>query len=87
MKVARFDPWSCVKCGYVMDAASAAEGDALPDEGDLSVCLRCAEPYVLESHRWRPLTDDELMAMSLDQKKEISRVQNLIRQFHKEHPR
>lgn len=87
MEVARFSKWACVKCGYVMDSASAADfSGALPEEGDLACCLRCAEPYLLESHRWRPLTDEELMAMSLDDKKQISTVQTLIRQFNKEHP-
>ena len=86
MKVARFPKWTCT-CGYEMDSASAAFGDALPKEGDVACCMRCAEPWLLESHVWRKLTDEELMALSLDDKKQISTVQILIRKFNKEHPR
>jgi hypothetical protein len=87
MAIARFKPWPCASCGYVMDAASDSTGNALPAEGDLSVCLQCAAPYLLESHKWRPLTDDELIEMSLEHKRVLSRVQNLVRKYHRENPR
>lgn len=32
----------CPHCGYAMDAASSMQGEAVPDPGDWSICLRCA---------------------------------------------
>ena len=82
-KTRRFEPWPCPGCGYVMDAASdSTREEALPKEGDLSVCLNCAMPFVLRDDRWRELTDDELLALSLAEKRELSRVQIAVREFH-----
>jgi len=88
MKVARFEPWRCSKCGYQMDAASSAFEDALPELGDVSVCLNCAELYILNlGNYWRPITDDELIAMPLEEKKKVSYVQWTIRKFQKDRRR
>jgi hypothetical protein len=81
MKVARFEPWNCGKCGHMMDAATEAFGDTLPDEGDIALCIHCAEPHILEGHKWRVVTDDELLDMSLEDKQQIARVQTAIRSF------
>lgn len=83
MKVARFEPWHCASCGYAMDAASEIFGDALPDEGDIALCIRCAEMHILDNRRWRSLTDDELIDLPLDDKQRISEVQLSIRARNK----
>jgi hypothetical protein len=53
----REPPWMCVGCGYVMDAASPVDRShhEPPDEGDLSICLNCAGPYVRERGLWRQM--------------------------------
>ena len=87
-EVTRFEPWRCSNCGYLMDAATDASGkDAVPAEGDLSVCTDCAELHILHDNRWRPLTDDELIELPLEDKKHASAVQKAIREFNKEQRR
>jgi hypothetical protein len=80
---ARFDPWNCPHCGYLMDSAShAADGDVVPAEGDVAVCINCAEPHTLAGGTWRALTDDELIDMTLEEKQALSRVQQTIRRLN-----
>jgi hypothetical protein len=84
-KIALFKEWACDKCGYVMDSAWSIRNDeALPREGDLTCCLQCAELYILHGIRWLPISDDELIDLPLDLKKNISHVQQQIRKFHKQ---
>ena len=66
-----------------MDAAShPTEDGLLPSEGDLAICLKCAEPFVLENDRWRLITDDELIAMPLEHKKTLFKMQAVVRLFN-----
>jgi len=87
MKVARFKPWRCAKCDYQMDSASSAFGDALPEIGDVSVCMNCAELYVLDLGKdgpaWRPITDNELISLPLEWKRKASAVQWAVREMQK----
>jgi hypothetical protein len=84
MKIARFESWACSKCGYVMSAAWDTEnGESLPSEGDLAICVNCAEPHILDRHRWRALTDDELIDLSLDMKTMLSQAQIAVREHNK----
>jgi len=83
MNVARFDPWRCFRCNFQMDSAAEVLGDALPSEGDLALCLNCAEPHVLHFGKWVRLTDDELIDMDWDDKQKMSKVQMAIREFRK----
>lgn len=32
---------TCPHCQYEMDACTSVDGDAVPKEGDISVCLNC----------------------------------------------
>jgi hypothetical protein len=63
-------------------ASSDAFGEARPTDGDYTLCVRCAELHVLALGRWRLLTDDELMAVPLDDKERISLVQVAIREYN-----
>ena len=38
----------CPYCDILLDAATPAEGDAVPEPGDLSVCIKCASPLVFD---------------------------------------
>lgn len=79
----RFEPWPCPGCGYVMDAATHVAKDGVhPGDGDLSVCLRCALPFVMAGGRWRELTDDELIGLPHDIKIQLGRVQIAVREFN-----
>jgi hypothetical protein len=80
--VARFDPWRCSKCSYVMDAATEAFGDGLPEEGDVALCMSCGEPHTLHQNRWIGITDDELIDMSAEQKAKMSKAQIAIRELN-----
>ena len=54
----------------------------MPREGDASVCLRCGHPHLLKQGKWAGITDDELIDLPLDAKKEISRMQWLVKEFN-----
>ena len=34
--------FTCVECGYRPDYADSAYGSALPEPGDVSLCMKCA---------------------------------------------
>jgi hypothetical protein len=59
----------CPFCGHPLDAATAvpANGEAVPEAGDVSACLNCAGLMIFdEALRVRKPTTDELReAMSL----------------------
>lgn len=37
---------ACTACGKQLDAVSHVKGDAIPDEGDISLCLYCGHIMV-----------------------------------------
>lgn len=42
----RTPPQLCPACGYLVDAASKADGgDKRPMPGDLTMCMECQEPF------------------------------------------
>ena len=48
--------WMCLTCGYAMDRAAPMGGRrAVPEEGDLSICINCAAPYTREGNAWRAI--------------------------------
>lgn len=56
MLTTHFRPWLCPHCGYTMDAAThAGLEDAVPREGDLSLCINCGQPMILTEGYWRSL--------------------------------
>ncbi len=65
-------PWMCAKCGYLMDANVVSEGPHVePEEGDLSICLNCADVYWREGTKWRPIKPAEWASLPLEQRREI----------------
>ena len=65
----------CGACGYMMDAASAMRSDAVPDEGDLSICMNCGETYTLDAGRWRKSTAAELAGLSPETRRDLTEHQ------------
>lgn len=68
------DPSACPNCGKVMDAATAVDGSgAVPQEGDVSVCLYCGEALQfgpdldLERLDWSRLDAEEIRLVKLAQ--------------------
>lgn len=54
--------WMCLTCGYAMDRAAPMGGRrAVPEEGDLSICINCAAPYTREGNAWRAMTKQEVI--------------------------
>jgi DNA-directed RNA polymerase subunit RPC12/RpoP len=83
MPTVRFEPWRCASCSHEMNSASHPDDDdAVPKEGDASVCLHCGHPHLLKQGKWVGITDDELIDLSLNEKKEISRMQEVVKQFN-----
>lgn len=37
------EPFTCPYCGYMMDAVSGVDGARDPEEGSLSICMKCGE--------------------------------------------
>ena len=81
--VTRYQPWQCGRCGHWMDAASHVTEKIVPKEGDISVCVACAEPYKLYGDCWVPLSDDELISLTLEEKRDLSRLQLALRKWHR----
>jgi hypothetical protein len=82
------EPWTC-KCGYTVDCAESvndeeADEPIMPTDGDYTFCIMCAEMYVWDSGKFRPITDDELIDMPLRKKQHLSQIQLGIREFHKQ---
>jgi hypothetical protein len=71
--ITREPPWMCVRCGYVMTAASPADPDhhEPPEEGSLSVCFNCANPYIREGGRWRAMTGKDWDGLVPEERREL----------------
>ncbi|PWT75884.1 MAG: hypothetical protein C5B60_04750 [Chloroflexi bacterium] len=57
----------CPSCGYHITAGALAFGSNEPNEGDISICLKCGHLSAFDANkRLRPLTDDEMIAVAGD---------------------
>jgi hypothetical protein len=84
MVTVRYPVWHCASCNQRMELATHPTDDtAVPEEGDASVCIRCGHPHLLKAGRWAGITDDELIGLSLEDKKVISHMQVLVRDFNR----
>jgi hypothetical protein len=76
----RIEEWTCTFCGYLMDAIEELEDEnAEANEGDVCVCLKCANPYTLHDNKFVAMTDDELIELPADVKQKLSLIQKSIR--------
>ena len=72
MKTTKESPWNCAFCNYKMDAVTGFPGDAVPNEGDLTICLKCGGLYTRHLLNWEPITDKNLSELSDDVLKELT---------------
>lgn len=59
-------PALCDECGFLLNGVTAADGsDLKPKQGDISICLNCGAPAVLDATlRRRPLGLTDLAKLS-----------------------
>lgn len=68
-------PWMCARCGYLMDACSVMfdnDDSRAPADGDVSLCLNCAQPFVRADARWRVMTPVEIAALPAPMRRQIA---------------
>ena len=61
----------CIRCGYVMDMATAVEDPSiqLPKPGDISLCLKCGLLSIFgEDLRLNPPSPKEILKLRADEK-------------------
>ena len=83
-KIARVQPFACPGCGKRVDSMSHPDGKTLPRNGDLGVCLTCAEVHIFKAGRLLALSDDELISLTVNEKKVLSLRQQTVREFNKQ---
>lgn len=72
----------CPYCEYKLDAATGANTDALPEEGDWTVCIDCAGLLLFDKElKLRCPTPMEKKHMEQDP--EIVKVLGYLKQIHK----
>lgn len=70
---------ACPRCGHVMDCATPMFGDARPQAGDVTVCIRCAQLCAYEpSMTLRALTDEEFIELPLDMRTQLKRATHAV---------
>lgn len=70
--------WFCVLCGFRMDAESGLTGDdAIPMDGDLSLCRRCGQVYERRGVRHFTLSLEQIMRLDAVEIAAIDRAQAL----------
>ena len=75
---------ACPTCGYIMDAHDTFQpSDAVPSDGDLSVCLQCTEFLVYADNltTLRKLSDEEWLELPLDNRIELKRIRGAMQKF------
>ena len=60
MITTRVEPNACLNCGTVHDSATGIKRDAVPKDGDWSICFDCGHLMVFESGKLRNLNDREM---------------------------
>lgn len=71
----------CPTCGYVVDSAThVGDKEISPNDGDLSLCLKCGEILVFNPDlSLRASTLNDLMGLPADTNATLERAQTLIR--------
>lgn len=81
MRTTHLPPSRCPGCGYLMDAASDAEGNARPVPGDISICFGCGTAVCFDDElRLAPLPADLVLDENTGERVErISRAIKAVR--------
>lgn len=81
MTSSRTPAWLCYACGCKLDSASAIEGSAAPQLGDIGACINCGAPHVFgEGLQRRPMTDQDWIEMSRSDREMLHRAMNVCAQ-------
>lgn len=73
----------CLLCGHHLDASTAMNGEEDAKEGDLSVCIKCADVAVFTADLGlRPMEEGEWLAVDENVKAEIGRARLAIQQLN-----
>jgi hypothetical protein len=51
---------ACLGCGTLLDTATSLFEDAIPNDGDVTICIKCGHIMVFENNRPRNPTDVEM---------------------------
>jgi hypothetical protein len=83
--ITQLAPQLCPQCSHLLDAHTNTEGDGPPCEGDVSVCIECASVLIFDA-------DLKVLLISIDElpedcRPQVSKVVELMKQFHREVPR
>jgi len=62
----RIEPELCRSCGYLVSAVTGAfNEEAVPEEGDVTMCLNCEAPSQLRAGKWVAMTPDDVERLEL----------------------
>lgn len=79
----RVKPFLCQHCGYMANAVGTFDAsEAGPQEGDLALCIDCAQPNILHGDTWCKLTGQEQAALDPEEKAALERGTLAILQLH-----
>ena len=68
---ARYLPWLCWSCGYVMDAATPVRGDVVPKDGDVAICINCGQPTMRDGGQWRQMQPADWHRFTPDERRQL----------------
>lgn len=74
----------CPWCGVTLDAATALQGEHVPDPGDVSLCSACCSPMIFgPGLLLERITEREIRKrLGADQWRGFQRVQRAMRTMH-----
>lgn len=77
----RVPPTCCESCGSPLDAATSTDtSNSVPKEGDVSICIVCLAVSIYRADQtMRPVTDNEWIAFTAEERREIQRAQDVLK--------
>jgi len=74
------DDHECPGCGAILNAATGTDGEAIPCEGDLSICYKCGSLLEFnEDLSVRLLDSDDMKKLDWETVEELEKIQDFIR--------
>lgn len=56
---------TCARCGYVCNYSESLEDpSAVPQQGDITICINCGLAYILQVKNWVPMSDKDIAHLS-----------------------
>lgn len=77
-------PSPCPVCGKKLDAATSVEKEeAVPDPGDLSICLYCATVSVFDDNlKLKQMTNEEFAELPEEVKTSVRKTRDMLLEFN-----